>query len=1157
MSEMSAVESFKPPRRRGRLLLGVLSCLLIAILLAAWWWHGAVLSRLAERAVPHLAAAAGWRVEIGRANIRLGQPIVLTEVEVEELDREEPVTRLRAGLVRVVPGTLGQWLAGDPRWIHRLEVRDLTGQVDIRPPAPGTPVAAPPGWSVLKPWIPVILSLEQATVVLRGTDQVIGLRDVSFTLSEENAGRLRAGAVDLDLGGWRRGFRALEGVTAWREGVIYAADLDLGDGVRLNRFSGTFLEPSGAAMEVDLQGLGGYARADLVVGGPPEAPDFQAAVRAGGISVGGLASFLRLDVAADGRLSSVKGTFRGDPGRPLDGQAVLRLEAEDFRWQDRTAEALQLGAELNNRRLKLEQLSLRQEGNALTARGEGLVPARWEEVAGSDFELTLSADLRDPGRLLALAGMPPDWIGGSVLLDGTLTGRDGRLDGWLGLRAWQGQLRGVPVTSARADFLLQGREVSMAGAEIWSGKDFLRASGRLALDTMRSYAGRLELRAAEVTRYLAPLGAAAPEFAREGGVLVFWEGDGTADSHSGAFTLELVRFTGEWNNVPVNARIAGTYSPDNLYLSRVLLDRGPLSLSTALYFGERGLSLQGVEMFNRRSRLLEGEIYLPLSFSGVLQGKPVVESILPAVPAYARVRSEELEIKDLAALFGQNLPVGGRVRLNMTGGGPLGALRLEASLLGEKLGWRGPEIALPTSSLELDLNVAEDQAKLSGSWRFPGFDPVTLSASLPVQLSAVGERGLRILDPAAPLRVEAQLPKLDLASFRARLPDLRDLRGVVSGRVAVRNTLADPRMEGRLELTGGRVDFTLDTPTLDGLEAAVVFDGSEARLTRLAGTAGAGPFEASGRLDWRDPRNLRYELDVRGRKVLLHRDESLRLRADIEAAVRGDSTGGSVRGSIGLVDGRFFKSLELRPLLFPNPYQETPGRIPVPVRVSMAPFAAWTLDLRLHDATPFLIGGGLATGRIIPDLYLQGTLGEPLLLGTITVDNVQANLPFASLLINHGRIHFTRADPFMPILDIEAVSDVQGFDVRALAYGPLSERRLILTSDPPLSPDQIVLLLTTGIPPDIARGDEFGTVAIGQGSLFLARQFLSSLNLPWLNPSALLGRLQVTTRATPGLYETTTAQRATLKVTRDFSIYTEREGAGYYNAGVTYTWRFR
>jgi hypothetical protein len=64
-----------------------------------------------------------------------------------------------------------------------------------------------------------------------------------------------------------------------------------------------------------------------------------------------------------------------------------------------------------------------------------------------------------------------------------------------------------------------------------------------------------------------------------------------------------------------------------------------------------------------------------------------------------------------------------------------------------------------------------------------------------------------------------------------------------------------------------------------------------------------------------------------------------------------------------------------------------------------------------------------------------------------------------------GRVHFTKEKPWMPVLDLEGAATAGPYDLRAGFFGPLDERRLLLSSAPPLAAEQLVLLLTTGVSP--------------------------------------------------------------------------------------------
>ena len=111
-------------------------------------------------------------------------------------------------------------------------------------------------------------------------------------------------------------------------------------------------------------------------------------------------------------------------------------------------------------------------------------------------------------------------------------------------------------------------------------------------------------------------------------------------------------------------------------------------------------------------------------------------------------------------------------------------------------------------------------------------------------------------------------------------------------------------------------------------------------------------------------------------------------------------------------------------------------------------------------------------GSLAPDLYLQGTVGDPLLLGTIGVDRLQVVWPSEAKLAVAGRMHFTREKPWIPVLDLTGAGEAGPYDIRAGVFGPIDERKLLLSSAPPLTTEQIVLLLTTGVSPVPSAVDE-------------------------------------------------------------------------------------
>jgi len=140
--------------------------------------------------------------------------------------------------------------------------------------------------------------------------------------------------------------------------------------------------------------------------------------------------------------------------------------------------------------------------------------------------------------------------------------------------------------------------------------------------------------------------------------------------------------------------------------------------------------------------------------------------------------------------------------------------------------------------------------------------------------------------------------------------------------------------------------------------------------------------------------------------------------------------------------------------------------------MTLSPFAGWTLDLKMSAADRLPGGPDGTEGSLTPDLFLRGTAGEPVLSGTVQVEGLTVAFPSRAKMTARGKVHFTSAQPWVPVLDLVGAGEAGAYDFRAGAFGPFDRRALLLSSVPPLAAEQIVLLLTTGVNPVPAAAAE-------------------------------------------------------------------------------------
>ena len=1018
----------------------------LVIAAAALWVAQGPLIRLAARfALPPLARSAGYHVEFDVLESRFFGPLLLGNVRL----RDDRGSDLRASQVELALAAVPDFFRHPRRIVRRISVRELSGgfRLNAAPAARGAaPASAARRW--FTPEWPLIIEVDASKVFLSHGAKHLMLKDTSLQLSEEQTGTVRVGELGIWINQWSKMLSDIRGVTAWRDGVAYLADIALAKDVVIDAFSATLHGPD--AFTIKARAFNGN-----IYGEWSDGNRTTAALNAFDVSLDGLGRFLDLAEPMRGRLPLLKLTFSGDLAAPLESQSSLRAEVMDFSWDKRAFSSLRLGASLSGRNLKIDEFLLEQKANRVNARGSLLLPgADWRN---SDVALNIDAVAKDARSLTDLFGQPWNKLSGGFTLEGDVTGRLGEPSGWIKARGWDLRLPGVPASSLQADATMKGGTLNIAALESHSGPNFLRAGGEISLREPLNYRGRLEARVREVSRYLEPLGRFAPDWAQQGGVICFWDGDGTGANHSGVVSLELFDFTGELNPVPVNGKLAATYSPGNVYVSRFFLDRGPLSLSASCYLSGKGLSMQDIQLFNLRQRLLRSEIFLPVSWPLLLDGKTWSQTMLPGGEIYATVRSDDLRLGPLANLFGQSVPFEGRVDWKLDASGPWENPSGESTLTIDGFRAAFDNFAIPSSRVESKVTLAKQRLDFAGQLDTDAADPVKLTASIP--LLGRNEAGdFRILDRSKPASMQLDVPALALTKFAAERP----LAGQLRGAVKMSGQLSAPQFEGAFEWD--KVTFAPVTglaPWTDFV-GRFVFAGSEAKFEGAKGKMGEGDFTVEGRSELSDPLQITTTAKFSGKKLQLIDAEKFQFSADADLAVTSDPKQRTASGEISLVGSRAQVSLSATPLLMPSGTENKAIAVVMPFRVD-----GWLgnseTSIRIRSAEPVQLGDS-ATAAV--DITLTGPLRETVPVGVLEFRGLNAEIPSGPLAFSRAKFSFIPESPRVPVLDLWGSAQVRGYQVAATVWGPLGQQQIKLESVPESLPPEIALLLGAGIDPE-------------------------------------------------------------------------------------------
>jgi translocation and assembly module TamB len=332
-------------------------------------------------------------------------------------------------------------------------------------------------------------------------------------------------------------------------------------------------------------------------------------------------------------------------------------------------------------------------------------------------------------------------------------------------------------------------------------------------------------------------------------------------------------------------------------------------------------------------------------------------------------------------------------------------------------------------SLEIDpatLRGTDTNLKIEGSVRFTG------KGSLNLRLN--GAVDLRLISGFAP-EFDARGPAQINASFEG--------------------TLDRPRITGRVHIENASVREA-DFPTgLSAIQGDVVFDATRLYFENVSAEAGGGKLQLSGGVNYAES-PLRYDVTLHSDRLRIRYPVGMSWLVGGSLRLTGTPTAGVLSGKVTIDRVTLTQGLEVAGMLvsakegITGPSTSSPflRNLQFDVEAVSAP-----------DARMEWPGAGLQAEA---NLRVRGTWEHPILLGHIHI--LSGDLYFAGnrYRVTRGDLNF--ANPFRldPVVNVEATTNIQQYEITLNFNGPASKLTLAYRSDPPLPANDIITLLALG-----------------------------------------------------------------------------------------------
>ena len=316
------------------------------------------------------------------------------------------------------------------------------------------------------------------------------------------------------------------------------------------------------------------------------------------------------------------------------------------------------------------------------------------------------------------------------------------------------------------------------------------------------------------------------------------------------------------------------------------------------------------------------------------------------------------------------------------------------------------------------------------------------------------------------------------------LPDL-NAHGRADVNVSVQGTMAQPRVTGRATVRGASATYADFPVGLSNVNGDFVFDKSRLLFDRVTAEAGGGQLTLSGNVTYGEG-PVRYQVTATTSTVRIRYPVGMSWLAGGSLQLSGTSDAALVSGHVQVERLLFAEGVDVA-AFFASSSESTSGP------TSTSPFLQnLAFDVEGRTTPGARIEWTGAHVEVDGDVRLRGTWDRPVLLGNIHL--LSGEMPFRgnNFELTRGDINFSNPFRLDPVLNVEATSTINQYQVTVEFSGPASHLSLNYRSDPPLPDADIVALLALGSPGEGAALRAQPGAAQNYGATALLSEAISS-----------------------------------------------------------------
>ena len=235
----------------------------VVALLLLWFLHPLVLSWALARALESWSSANHLVFSAEKIDARFNGPVILRGVKFRSLPGSGLATALDIPFFEWHWSGLASIFSDKEGYVNDLTVKGLSGIWDLSAGEPAHDQMA--GFSPQR-WLPRDIFVEASTLELLGKNAKCLLHGFTLSLSESAVGQMEARPFSLYLGNYSKSLGPLRARTAWKNGTLWIAGMEVAPGVSLENLSLDFLHADGPAISLAASCFGGSLLPEMRLG---------------------------------------------------------------------------------------------------------------------------------------------------------------------------------------------------------------------------------------------------------------------------------------------------------------------------------------------------------------------------------------------------------------------------------------------------------------------------------------------------------------------------------------------------------------------------------------------------------------------------------------------------------------------------------------------------------------------------------------------------------------------------------------------------------------------------------------------------------------------------------------------------------------------------